>query len=209
MQKNKNSKVKSHILIYLGTVLIFSSLVFILYQQNRIADEKRNAIELEKQLEQISSNKEDKNTYAFPKIQADEIQSSAIGVLRVDKLKIVLPIFEDASNESLLEGVGVVQKTDLPSSKLNTITVLAGHRGGRNENQTFINIDELENGDEIKITTKTDVLQYKVVGQEIIQPTDWSRFIRETDKTKLFLMSCHPYPQNYQRLLVKAELVRN
>ncbi|MFX4065423.1 class C sortase [Enterococcus faecalis] len=133
---------------------------------------------------------------------------SAIGVVRVDKIGVVLPILENASNQSLLEGAGIVEGTDLPSSKENIITVLAGHRGGGNEEQTFLNIDKLEKGDEIKVTTKEETLYYEVVGQEVIEPTDWSKFTREEGKTKLFLMSCHPYPKNYQRLLVKAELIK-
>lgn len=69
-------------------------------------------------------------------------------------------------------------------------------------------MDKLEKGDEIKVTTKEETLYYKVIGQEVTEPTGWSKFIREEEKTKLFLMSCHSYPQNYQRLLVKAELVK-
>ena len=71
-------------------------------------------------------------------------------LIRIDKIGIVLPILDNVSDQSLIEGVGIVEDTDLPSSKENTITVLAGHRGGRNEEQTFLNIDKLEQGDEIK-----------------------------------------------------------
>lgn len=143
------------------------------------------------------------------KSDADKISSSALGVIRIDKIGVAIPIFDNANNKSLKEGAGIVEGTDLPSSKENTITVLAGHRGGRNENQSFLNIHKLEQGDEIKTTTKEEILYYKVTEQEIIEPTDWSKFTKEEGKTKLFLMSCHPYPQNYQRLLVKAELIRD
>ncbi len=85
--------------------------------------------------------------------------------------------------------------------------MLAGHRGGRNGDQSFLNIDKLEKDDEIKITTREQIFCYKVIGQEIIEPTDWNKFMREEGKTKLYLISCHPYPQNYQRIIVEAELV--
>ncbi len=60
---------------------------------------------------------------------------------------------------------------------------------------------------QITITTDKEILHYKVFEQEVIEPTDWSKFIREDGKSNLFLMSCHPYPKNNQRLIVKAELI--
>lgn len=168
------------------------------FKQNQTQDE-----EVEKASKEIAA------TYANTSMQYEgEIPSSAIGVIRIDKIEVVLPIMKNAGEYSLTKGAGLLEDTDLPSSKENTITVLAGHRGGRNEAQTFLNIDKLETGDEIKITTREETLYYEVVGQEVIEPTDWSKFTREKGKTKLFLMSCHPYPENYQRLLVKAELVK-
>lgn len=223
--RSRKNKV-SFTLIEFGFFLIILSVSFLIYQNHRIENKKEEDIKLEKQFEQsiesenevsqyrrekkVSSGKEIANaTNAVITDVTDEIQNSAIGVIRIDKIGIVLPIFEDASTKSLMDGVGIVENTDLPSSKENTITVLAGHRGGRNEDQTFLNIDKLEKGDEIKITKNKEILYYAVIGQEIIEPTDWKKFTREENKTKLFLMSCYPYPQNYQRLLVKAKLIKN
>lgn len=223
--KRRNQTKKSGILlIYCGIFLIVLSTGFLIYQNQRLEEKKEETIHLETHLtqdiktkqseEQEEKKQERKEEIATPtntslNDEEDEITSSAIGVIRIDKIGIVLPILDNASSQSLIEGAGIVEDTDLPSSKGNTITVLAGHRGGRNENQTFLNINKLEQGDEIKVTTKEDILYYKVVGQEVIEPTDWSKFTREEGKTKLFLISCHPYPQNYQRLLIKAELIKD
>lgn len=223
--KRRNQTKKSGILlIYCGIFLIVLSTGFLIYQNQRLEEKKEETIHLETHLtqdiktkqseEQEEKKEERKEEIATPtntplNDEEDEITSSAIGVIRIDKIGIVLPILDNASSQSLIEGAGIVEDTDLPSSKGNTITVLAGHRGGRNENQTFLNINKLEQGDEIKVTTKEDILYYKVVGQEVIEATDWSKFTREEGKTKLFLISCHPYPQNYQRLLIKAELIKD
>lgn len=223
--KRRNQTKKSGILfIYCGIFLIVLSTGFLIYQNQRLEEKKEETIHLETHLtqdiktkqseEQEEKKEERKEEIATPtntplNDEEDEITPLAIGVIRIDKIGIVLPILDNASSQSLIEGAGIVEDTDLPSSKGNTITVLAGHRGGRNENQTFLNINKLEQGDEIKVTTKEDILYYKVVGQEVIEPTDWSKFTREEGKTKLFLISCHPYPQNYQRLLIKAELIKD
>lgn len=105
-----------------------------------------------------------------------------MGVLRIDKIKVVIPVKTNASKKSLTQGAGLVKNTDLPTSKADTTTVLAGHRGGRNESLSFINIDKLEKDDEIKITTREEELYYKVIGQEVIEPNDWSKFTREEGK---------------------------
>ena len=46
-------------------------------------------------------------------------------------------------------------------------------------------MDKLEKGDEIKVTTKEETLYYKVIGQEVTEPTGWSKFIREEENQRL------------------------
>ncbi|WP_337957472.1 class C sortase [Peptoniphilus rhinitidis] len=196
-------------------MFIVFSIAFLFLNHKRIELKKEESINLEKQIkqelppfenyEQENRPEEIKQNVA-PK---DSIKDTAIGVLRIDKIGVITPISDNTSEQSLLEGSGIVEDTDIPTSEGNTITVLAGHRGGINETQSFLNIDKLENGDKLKITTREEELYYKVVDKEVIEPTDWSKFTREEGKTKLFLMACHPYPKNDKRLLVKAELVKN
>lgn len=144
-------------IIYTGLALISLSVGFLIYQNNRFESKKEEAIKLETLLttENKESEKKNENTSitSISDTEKDEITEeylSATGVVRVDKIGVVLPILEDASNQSLLEGAGIVEGTDLPSSKENIISVLAGHRGGRNEEQIFLNIDKLEKGAKVK-----------------------------------------------------------
>lgn len=219
-RSNSAKKLFSKILILLGSTVIILSSIFLLYQKNRLEEKKRVSSDLESLFEsEISQEQEIKIEKKAPSKKitrkkkqvepAENIQDNAIGVIRVDKIGIVLSIFEDSSYQALLDGVGMLETSDMPSSNKNTTTVVTGHRGGRNEDQTFLNIHELDDGDEIKITTREEILKYKVVEKEIIEETDWSRFTREEDNTKLILMSCHGYPQFDQRLLVTAELVED
>src|SRR5699024_343818 len=90
-------------------------------------------------------------------------QSDAIGVIRIDKMNTVLQIFDNASNQALLDGVGLVETTDFPSSEDNTISVIAGHRGSARGLTYFLDIEKLEIGDEIKITTPDEILYYEIV----------------------------------------------
>lgn len=213
--------MKNRIFTILGALLIICSAFWIFSIKQNENKKRADALEAEKQFVQSISIDEEKNEsqedvtltsndIEEDDIERDDIQSDkAIAVLRIDKLNLLAQVFDNTESGSLYDGVGVIESTDLPSSKLGTTCAIAGHRGGVNEELSFLNIDKLEFGDEIKITTKDEVLVYKVTGSEIIEPDDWSKFTREEDKSKLVLMTCHPYPTDKERLLVYSELQTN
>ena len=205
MKPSKNKNRKGKFLIYLGIslLLIGAAIPIKVYLKN--LKQKKEAVKLEEQI--LSGKPQEKSADAAD--TGDAITyDNALGVIRIDKIGAVYPIFDNTNKKTLLLGVGVVDTTDPPSTKRNTLTVLAGHRGSGRGLDYFLHIGKLEPGDEIKITTRKEILHYRVVGDEVVEPNDWSRFIREEDKTKLYLMSCHPYPKNNKRLLVKADLVK-
>lgn len=213
--------MKNRIFTILGALLIICSALWILSIKQNENKKRADALEVEKNFEQSISldekkdeSQEDVNLTSDDTkedgVERDDIKSDkAIGVLRIDKLNLLAQVFDNTESGSLYDGVGVIESTDLPSSKSGTTCAIAGHRGGVNEELSFLNIDKLEVGDEIKITTKDEVLVYKVTGSEIIEPDDWSKFTRDEDKSKLVLMTCHPYPTDKERLLVYADLQTN
>lgn len=213
--KHKNRQGKFLILLGISLLLIGAAIPVKVHLKNE--KQKKVALAMEEAMLKEASKKKaaakkpaaaEKDAGAAKSLQEDAItHENALGVIRIDKIDVVLPIFDNTSKKNLLLGVGVVKTTDPPSTEKNTITVLAGHRGSGKGLDFFLHINKLEPGDEIKITTRKQVLYYKVMGDEVVEPDDWSRFIREEDKTKLYLMSCHPYPKNNKRLLVKSELV--
>lgn len=213
--------MKNRIFTILGALLIICSALWILSIKQNENKKRAEALEAEKQFEHSilldekkDESQEDINLTSDDTkeddVERDDIKSDkAIGVLRIDKLNLLAQVFDNTESGSLYDGIGVIESTDLPSSKPGTTCAIAGHRGGVNEELSFLNIDKLEAGDEIKITTKDEVLVYKVTGSEIIEPDDWSKFTREEDKSKLVLMTCHPYPTDKERLLVYADLQTN
>ena len=213
--KHKNRQGKFLILLGISLLLIGAAIPVKVHLKNE--KQKKVALAMEEAMLKEASKKKaaakkpaaaENDPGAAKSLQEDAITyENALGVIRIDKIDVVLPIFDNTSKKNLLLGVGVVKTTDPPSRSKNTITVLAGHRGSGKGLDFFLHINKLEPGDEIKITTRKQVLYYKVMGDEVVEPNDWSRFIREEDKTKLYLMSCHPYPKNNKRLLVKSELV--
>lgn len=229
MTKKTNRVQKKNIdriFMFTGIILIVISLIFMYFVNLNAFKRKVKIAKLERKFKQeiIMHNENNVNQEDIENVNTaeevdndndslsdDEIwnafEDAIVGFLRINKINVVLPIFNDTSKKSLLAGVGILEESDLISGEKNKMTVLAGHRGGQNGDQSFLNIDKLEKDDEIKITTKKQIFYYKVIGQEIIEPTDWNKFIREEGKTKLYLISCHPYPQNYQRIIVESELI--
>lgn len=212
-RRNKRRILTANLFVVFGLILIVTSFAYLL---NSKMDEEKNRIEalkLEKLYSDQVHNKSERTVLYFRSTnkadkKEDNISFDAIGVIRIDKLGIIAQIFKSTDDYSLLKGVGITPTTDTPSSHMGSLSVIAGHRGGRNEELSFYNIDQLEYNDEIRVTTKNEILVYNVVGQEIVDADDWSKFVREDDKSKLILLTCHPYPTNEQRLLVKAELKR-
>lgn len=210
--------MKNNLFIILGIVLIlFSAIYFVSIKHNQEI-KREDALKVEKEFQNIinedesaviDEEKDDKSEDDTEPV-ADEIRSEkAVAVIRIDKLKLLAQVFDNTDRATLYEGVGIIETTDLPSSQLGTCSAIAGHRGGVNEDLSFLNIDQLVDGDEIKVTTKDEVLVYKVTGSEVIEPDDWSKFTRDEDKSRLILMACHPYPKNDKRILIYTELEKS
>ncbi len=138
--------------------------------------------------------------------EKERVYQEAVAFIEIPKLGIILPIFMDTSFTHLMYGVGVVEGTDAPNPAPCITSVLAGHRGGYYGEQTFLRINELTDGDTLVITTQNEDLIYEYSSQSVISSTDWTHFDRENDKSKLILLTCHPYPQNTERLIVNFYL---
>lgn len=216
---NKNSFIQ-----ILGILLILSSLSYLGYYKYRVISRKNNIEQRKEEFlkesvaKNIKNNKniDDKNNKVLVDnlVGMDSSKSKknnknldenldTVAFIEIKKLGVILPVFSGTSNKELREGVGVVESTDYPSDELSTVSVIAGHNG----EQTFLNIDKLNNNDEIKITLRGQELTYRVYQEKIIESNDWSEFTKEDDKSKLILLSCHPYPQNHQRILTISKLV--
>ena len=128
--------------------------------------------------------------------------------LRIPKLDLYQPIYMDASKENLARGVAHIMGTDLPGQSPGLRAVIAGHRGYY-QSVMFMHLNELAEGDSVYVEWKDNTLEYKVVGQEVIQPWEVEKLNPVEGKTMLTLLTCNPMrPPRRQRLLVNCELVK-
>lgn len=134
--------------------------------------------------------------------------------LKIEKLGIDTPIVIDVNgnneeeyNKSLENGVAHMQGTAKPGEDGNI--VIFGHSSQSPKylgsyGEIFAGLDNLENGDEIKIVDNDEKeIIYKVSSKDIVLPSDIS-VLDQNNKNRLTLLTCWPVGSNEKRLVVTA-----
>lgn len=134
------------------------------------------------------------------------VDSDILGYITIPKIDVKLPIYNGASKENMAKGAAYLANTSLPVGGDNTNCVIAAHTRYKGIHM-FKRITELKPGDEIYITNLWETLVYKVVETKVIDPKDSQHIYIKEGRSLVTLSTCHPYPKNYQRYLVYAELV--
>lgn len=129
---------------------------------------------------------------------------NVIGVLWIPRIEENLPIYLGANHDNMAKGAALLGETSMPLGETNSNTVIAAHRGWKGI-PMFRNIQQIQIGDKIQITTPWDVLIYRVCDLKIISPDDSQEIFIQEGQEMVTLLTCHPYTQNYQRYLVFAE----
>ena len=127
-----------------------------------------------------------------------------LAVLWIPRLNLELPVYLGASRENLAKGAALLGQTSMPLGGENTNTVIAAHRGYYGA-EMLRNVQQIQIGDKITMTTPWDTLVYRVCELKIIQPDDINAVLIQPGRDLLTLTTCHPYTQNTQRYLVIAE----
>ena len=136
------------------------------------------------------------------------IDSDILGYITIPAIDIKLPIYNGASKENMAKGAAYLAHTSLPVGGENTNCVIAAHTRYKSI-YMFKRITELNVGDKIYITNFWETLVYQVVETKVIDPNDSQNIYIKANRPLITLSTCHPYPDNYQRYLVYAELVKN
>lgn len=133
------------------------------------------------------------------------IESEVLGYIEIPAIGVRLPVYNGASTDNMAKGAVYLAHTSLPLGGENTNCVIAAH-SQFNGIYVFKRITELKPGDEIRFTNLWETLTYRVAETKIIDPSDSGSIYIQEGRCLLTLSTCHPFPQNYQRYLVYAEL---
>ncbi len=181
-----------------------------LQQFFKVEDEGRIKIEDEFEEENEIEDSKDK----LPKISKlnkknvsddeKEIQlkkAGVLGIIKIDKIKLKLPILEGATEKNLKKGAARIKGTSAIGEVGNV--ALAGHRSHTN-GRFFNRLDELEVGDQIVIETDNKTYYYKIYKKIIVEPEDISVLDHNNKDHILTLVTCHPLYKATERLIIHA-----
>lgn len=138
-----------------------------------------------------------------------QLRASATGLMariRIPKIHLDLPIYHGTSEQTLLNGAGHLKGTSLPVGGIGTRTVITAHRGLA-EAEMFTNLDKVGEGDTFVLEVFGEVLTYKIISTEVIEPEATEAIRFQEGKDLATLITCTPLGINSHRILVTGERV--
>ena len=128
--------------------------------------------------------------------------SPALGLLRIPRINLEVPVLEGTDDISLNRAVGHITGTTRPGETGNI--GVAGHRDG-----FFRGLKDISRGDIVELLTAKGVSTFAVDEISIVAPSDTS-VLAPRAQTSITLVTCYPFyfigsaPQRY---IVQASLV--
>ena len=127
---------------------------------------------------------------------------NAIGRVEIPKIGVSQPMFEGVGLDVLANGPGHWPGTAMPGDVGNV--VVAGHRV--THTHPFLDIDQLQPGDQVVFTTSGGRFVYAVTQTFIVTP-DATWIANPTSDPTITLFACHPKHEKTHRIVVTGHLV--
>lgn len=130
--------------------------------------------------------------------------SGVMGVVRIPRIGVKLPIYHGTSSQVLERGAGHLENTSLPVGGIGSHSVISAHNG-LPQARLFTNLETMQESDIFFVEVLGETLAYKVNQVKVVEPEDTSNLLIDTSKDYLTLVTCTPYGVNSHRLLVRGE----
>lgn len=132
-----------------------------------------------------------------------ELPEGVLGVMVIDKISLTAPITEGTDNKSIRYALGHFKDTAMPGQVGNF--ALAGHRS-YTFGEYFSRLDELAEGDIIKVMYGGKTFNYVVDKSFVVKPSEVD-VLDPTEDATITLVTCTPKWTATHRLIVKGHLV--
>lgn len=185
--RNKLAKI----LFVLGLVLVSVVLIGKFYRSNI---EKKALKDFEAKLNYSEEEKK--------KVLEEIKNGDGIALIDIEKIDVHTVIAEGSTLDVLENNIGHFENTAMPGEEGNFS--IAGHRNTIN-NEVFRNIDKLEVGDKIKITTLTEIFQYEINDIFVTSPSDIDVLNQNLNEKTMTIVTCTN--RGKDRYIVKAKLI--
>ena len=130
-------------------------------------------------------------------------EGDAVGRIGIPKIGVDQYVVEGVNVDDLRKGPGHYPSTPLPG--VHGTVAIAGHR--TTYLAPFRHIDQIENGDEIRIEMPYASFTYVAQRHEIVDPSDVG-IIKPVGYDRLVLTACHPPYSAAHRYAIFAKLTR-
>lgn len=126
--------------------------------------------------------------------------------IKIPAINADLPIYHGTDPDVLEQGVGHLRGTALPVGGMSTHSVLTAHRGLAKA-ELFTNLDQVVKGDTFTIEVFGEVLTYKVMETQVVEPHSTESLFPQTGRDLVTLITCTPLGVNTHRILVTGERI--
>ena len=129
------------------------------------------------------------------------VTGNAIAVLQIPSQGIKGVVKEGTDNQTLKNYIGMFKGAAMPGQVGNFS--VAAHNNIHTE--LFRNLNKVNIGDEVKVTTRTNTYTYKITSKQTVSPTS-IEVINNSNKKEITLITC-----NYNasaRIVLKGELIQ-
>jgi sortase A len=131
------------------------------------------------------------------------IEGHAIGRIKIDRINLNMVVVQGTDTASLEKGPGHYKNTPIPG--LHGTVAIAGHR--TTYLAPFRHIDEIQDGDEIRVEMPYAAFTYTVQKHEVVDPSDIG-ILKPVGFDQLVLTACHPPYSAAHRYAIFAKLTR-
>lgn len=131
--------------------------------------------------------------------------NGVMGILRIPKLKVVLPIYHTTEDVVLQVGIGHYTGSSLPVGGAGTHCILSGHTGLPSA-KMLTDLDQMEKNDIFYLDVLGDTA-YQVDQIRVVLPKELDSVNVEPEKDFVTLVTCTPYGINSHRLLVRGKRI--
>lgn len=132
--------------------------------------------------------------------------SGIIARVKIDSIGVDQPLRHGMSEAVLAQGLGHLERTSLPIGGVNTHAVIGGHRGLATA-VGLTNMNKMQVGDEAVIEIAGQVLVYKAVSKQVLDPGTAEIQPIVPGKDLVTFITCTPLGMNTHRIVVTAERV--
>jgi sortase A len=130
-------------------------------------------------------------------------EGHAFGRIQIDRIGLNIVVVQGTDTASLEKGPGHYRNTSIPGQP-GTVAI-AGHR--TTYLAPFRHIDEIRNGDEIRLEMPYSAFTYTVQRHAVVDPSDVG-ILKPVGYPQLVLTACHPPYSAAHRYAIFAKLTR-